>query len=160
MFRGAKPFYFARKMSCSLDETYEKAEQYWSGVASDVDGMLGGFERLHQPDITASKQFLTEMKKRVGIPIVWLFLKLFQNHLPVFGTALDCGAGIGRITKHLLLPLFERYVFFNRNICCFSVSTWLMWRASSSRNLLSILGQTVPKSRTDLLKDSRHSRPG
>lgn len=25
-----------------------------------------------------------------------------------FGYALDCGAGIGRVTKNLLLPLFEK----------------------------------------------------
>ncbi|KAI6191928.1 Methyltransferase [Aphelenchoides bicaudatus] len=76
-----------------MDDVYKKAENYWNEVASDVDGMLGGFEKLHQPDIADSRQFLMDMRKR--------------NHLPVFDTALDCGAGIGRITKALLLPLFK-----------------------------------------------------
>jgi len=74
-------------------DIYEKAEAYWSETASNVDGMLGGFEQLHVPDINASKVFLMDLKKK--------------NQFSEFGTALDCGAGIGRITKHLLLPLFK-----------------------------------------------------
>jgi hypothetical protein len=48
------------------NDVYTKAETYWSNVASDVDGMLGGFEQLHAPDINASRQFLMDMRKRVS----------------------------------------------------------------------------------------------
>ncbi|CAI5455296.1 unnamed protein product [Caenorhabditis angaria] len=72
---------------------YENAENYWSRCSQDVDGMLGGFAKLHQPDILLSKTFLNNLKKK-GIA---------EN----FDYALDCGAGIGRVTKHLLMPFFK-----------------------------------------------------
>lgn len=58
-------------------DVYTKAENYWSSVASDVDGMLGGFEQLHQPDINTSKQFLMDLKKRVGILKLLILKSLF-----------------------------------------------------------------------------------
>ncbi|KAF7632144.1 hypothetical protein Mgra_00008456 [Meloidogyne graminicola] len=76
-----------------MDEVnYEKAYQHWSSVTSNVEGMLGGYERLHLPDVNYSKKLLDELTKK----------KLLTN----FKRALDCGCGIGRITKHLLLPTF------------------------------------------------------
>uniref|UniRef100_A0A7E4W6Q4 Alpha N-terminal protein methyltransferase 1 n=1 Tax=Panagrellus redivivus TaxID=6233 RepID=A0A7E4W6Q4_PANRE len=72
---------------------YEKAEEYWASVASSVDGMLGGFERLHTPDINDSKKFLVHLRK--------------YKYLNGNERALDCGSGIGRVTKHLLLPAFK-----------------------------------------------------
>uniref|UniRef100_A0AC34RGD7 Uncharacterized protein n=1 Tax=Panagrolaimus sp. JU765 TaxID=591449 RepID=A0AC34RGD7_9BILA len=52
-----------RRMSqLSTEEVYEKAEEYWSSVASDVDGMLGGFEKLHRPDIDDSKKFIHQLR--------------------------------------------------------------------------------------------------
>lgn len=51
--------------------------------------MLGGFEKVHPQDVESSLAFL-------------------KKHLPEEirkgGRALDCGAGIGRVAKHLLLP--------------------------------------------------------
>uniref|UniRef100_A0A1I7X694 Alpha N-terminal protein methyltransferase 1 n=1 Tax=Heterorhabditis bacteriophora TaxID=37862 RepID=A0A1I7X694_HETBA len=75
-------------------DVYEKAEEYWSQASKDVDGMLGGFAHLHKPDIMLSKSFLTSLRTR--------------NFLLNNDYALDCGAGIGRVTKHLLLPLFVK----------------------------------------------------
>jgi hypothetical protein len=48
---------------------YEKAHQHWVSMASNLNGMLGGFERLHSPDINGSKQFLDEIAKKVKFPI-------------------------------------------------------------------------------------------
>ncbi|KAM9734722.1 N-terminal Xaa-Pro-Lys N-methyltransferase 1 [Menidia menidia] len=77
------------------DETtfYSNAEGYWKDVAPTVDGMLGGYGSISSIDINGSKAFL---KKFLG------------DGEGKTGTAfaLDCGAGIGRITKRLLLPLF------------------------------------------------------
>ncbi|GMT32542.1 hypothetical protein PFISCL1PPCAC_23839, partial [Pristionchus fissidentatus] len=75
-------------------ELYEKAEEYWSNASRDDDGMLGGFAHLHQPDINQSRTFLSGLHKK-GF--------LTSNEY-----AIDCGAGIGRVTKHLLLPAFKK----------------------------------------------------
>ncbi|CAG5867147.1 unnamed protein product [Menidia menidia] len=87
------------------DETtfYSNAEGYWKDVAPTVDGMLGGYGSISSIDINGSKAFL---KKFLGL-IATVFCPL-QDGEGKTGTAfaLDCGAGIGRITKRLLLPLF------------------------------------------------------
>lgn len=67
---------------------YIKSAKYWSGVDATVSGMLGGLSRVHRPDITGSKSILARFGPTLR------------------ECALDCGAGIGRITKHLLLPHF------------------------------------------------------
>ncbi|KAI1882356.1 hypothetical protein AGOR_G00249840 [Albula goreensis] len=73
---------------------YSKAEQYWQEVPPTVDGMLGGYGNISSIDISGSKKFLQKFlgdgKGKTGT-----------------GCALDCGAGIGRISKRLLLPLFR-----------------------------------------------------
>lgn len=71
---------------------YKKAEAYWASVSCDINGMLGGFKHLHKPDIYDSRNFLESLKS--------------QGLLAKFERAVDCGCGIGRVTKHLLLPLF------------------------------------------------------
>uniref|UniRef100_A0A915PHA3 Alpha N-terminal protein methyltransferase 1 n=1 Tax=Setaria digitata TaxID=48799 RepID=A0A915PHA3_9BILA len=72
---------------------YQKAKEYWASVSCDADGMLGGFAHLHVPDIHASKRFINMLKTK-GL-------------LAKCERAVDCGCGIGRVTKHLLLPLFD-----------------------------------------------------
>ena len=54
--------------------------------------MMGGFGNLHQKDINFSKKFIGDVIKI--LPKMRL------------GKALDCGAGIGRISKELLVSLF------------------------------------------------------
>ncbi|XP_037548195.1 N-terminal Xaa-Pro-Lys N-methyltransferase 1 [Nematolebias whitei] len=73
---------------------YSNAEGYWKDVPPTVDGMLGGYSSISSIDINGSKAFL----KR--------FLGDGEGKTGT-GCALDCGAGIGRITKRLLLPLFQ-----------------------------------------------------
>jgi len=73
---------------------YSDAQAYWDGIPPTVDGMLGGFEVLTKEDVKGSKSFLQKLwKKRPELGR---------------GCAVDCGAGIGRVTKNLLLPLFEK----------------------------------------------------
>ena len=62
-------------------------------MPSSYDGVLGGYGNLSQIDIDFSAKFLSEVTK--SLP------KL------VLGTVLDCGAGIGRITKELLSAHFK-----------------------------------------------------
>ncbi|VDL83363.1 unnamed protein product [Nippostrongylus brasiliensis] len=80
----------------NAEEIYKKAEEFWSNASKDIDGMLGGFASLHTPDIRASKTFINKLRAK--------------NFLSGSDCAADCGAGIGRVTKHLLLPLFKNVV--------------------------------------------------
>lgn len=73
---------------------YTHAAEYWSTVPATVDGMLGGFGFISNTDIQGSKIFLKQLFKMRNPP--------GNEH------ALDCGAGIGRITKHLLIHNFDK----------------------------------------------------
>ncbi|XP_023955265.1 alpha N-terminal protein methyltransferase 1 [Bicyclus anynana] len=72
---------------------YKKASEYWAEIPATLDGVLGGFGFISDIDIDGSKLFLQSL--------------LSSNNAPATGTALDCGAGIGRITKYLLAPTFD-----------------------------------------------------
>ncbi|KAM4066365.1 adoMet dependent proline di-methyltransferase [Hirsutella rhossiliensis] len=75
--------------------------RYWQGVSADVDGMLGGvpsmpgFGSISRIDLQGSRTFLA----RLGIG-------LKGGRRPI-STVLEGGAGIGRVTEGLLLPLAE-----------------------------------------------------
>ncbi|KAM9102550.1 LOW QUALITY PROTEIN: N-terminal Xaa-Pro-Lys N-methyltransferase 1-like [Sarcophilus harrisii] len=73
---------------------YLKAEKYWKDVPPTVDGMLGGYSLISNIDINSSKKFLQR------------FLREGPNKTGT-NCAFNYGAGIGRITKRLLLPLFK-----------------------------------------------------
>ncbi|CAL1547745.1 unnamed protein product [Lymnaea stagnalis] len=78
----------------SDDAFYSDAKDYWANVTPTIDGMLGGFAKISPTDINGSKIFLRPFLKITGGTVI-------AKH------ALDCGAGIGRVTKRLLLPIFE-----------------------------------------------------
>lgn len=115
-------------------EFYSKAEKYWKDVPATVDGMLGGYGHISSIDINSSRKFLQRFLRvgntGPGAPKAPFLLLAWSWALPCTvaspwssaprgfcsqdgpnrtGTtrALDCGAGIGRITKWLLLPLFK-----------------------------------------------------
>lgn len=67
---------------------YGKAITYWSKVPPTMDGVLGGLSHVHVNDVRESRQFIESIGKSVQRT-----------------RAIDCGAGIGRLTKTLLLPL-------------------------------------------------------
>jgi protein N-terminal methyltransferase len=72
------------------------------GVPATVEGMLGGFGRHSTLDINFSRKFITPLiqgTSAVAAP----------------NRALDCGSGIGRITKRLLLPLFSSVDMVEQN---------------------------------------------
>jgi len=77
---------------------YSQAATYWEEEGNcppTVDGVLGGFGHVSGTDVAGSRLFL-EARVKPLIPSLR------------FGRAVDCGAGIGRVTKHLLLPMFEK----------------------------------------------------
>lgn len=73
---------------------YTDAQKYWHGIAPTVDGMLGGFGSISHTDVRGSNEFLQQIFK--------------MKPAPGRRVALDCGAGIGRVTKNLLIPLFQQ----------------------------------------------------
>jgi protein N-terminal methyltransferase len=56
-----------------------------------LDGILGGYGRVHPCDIDTSRNMIER----------------FADVISGFNTAIDCGAGWGRITKELLIPKFK-----------------------------------------------------
>lgn len=83
------------------DEFYNAAAKYWDRIPPTVDGMLGGFGFISQTDIKGSVHFLKSLLE-LKIP-------------PTRAYALDCGAGIGRITKNLLMKHFKRIDLVEQN---------------------------------------------
>lgn len=73
---------------------YQDAQSYWEKVPSTVEGVMGGFGRLSRLDIKCSKEFLLPFIQGPGA-------------ITKTNRALDCGAGIGRVSKLLLIPLFS-----------------------------------------------------
>jgi len=80
---------------------YEKSASYWATQSASVNGMLGGLGRLDKRDTAASAAFLSALRD--------------AGYVRLAGTALDVGAGIGRVTRRLLLPLFARVDMLEQN---------------------------------------------
>ncbi|XP_078163707.1 alpha amino-terminal protein methyltransferase [Carex rostrata] len=78
-----------------LRDWYSKGISYWQGVEASVEGVLGGYGCVNDSDVKGSEAFLkTLLPLRFGKE---------KQHL----VAVDCGAGIGRVTKNLLLRHFN-----------------------------------------------------
>ncbi|RCI04632.1 hypothetical protein CU098_003672, partial [Rhizopus stolonifer] len=73
-------------------EWYSDAQKYWNNVPATLDGMLGGFQTIDPIDVKGSLEFIQEF---------------VDNGSLSPQRACDCGAGIGRVTKHFLSQIFE-----------------------------------------------------
>lgn len=79
-------------------EWYRQGIGYWEGVEASANGVLGGYGHVNEPDIMGSEAFLnTLLSERFPDAAN------SQRHLVV----LDCGSGIGRVTKNLLIRYFN-----------------------------------------------------
>ena len=75
---------------------YQKAGAYWDSVDATIDGVLGGFGHLTDVDLRDSHAFFQRQPS-------------LAPRTPRPGTlACDCGAGIGRVAKGLLLDYCEK----------------------------------------------------
>ncbi|KAF4524422.1 hypothetical protein B566_EDAN009338 [Ephemera danica] len=83
------------------DSFYTDAAHYWSKVPPTIDGMLGGFGYISHTDIQGSDSFLNNIFK--------------LKNPPQRNRALDCGAGIGRVTKLLLQRHFSKVDLVEQN---------------------------------------------
>ncbi|KAJ2765034.1 hypothetical protein IWQ57_004935 [Coemansia nantahalensis] len=81
---------------------YEDADKYWKGVSANDDGMLGGLAFVHDPDVRDSLEFIST-------------LYAGSASSPGSQYACDCGAGIGRVTKHMLLSRFAKVDLVEQN---------------------------------------------
>ncbi|KFY45946.1 hypothetical protein V494_00703 [Pseudogymnoascus sp. VKM F-4513 (FW-928)] len=73
--------------------------EYWAGINADVDGMLGGFPHVSRVDLQGSRALMAKLGVLAGRK---------EGDAKPLGRAVDCGAGIGRITRGLLLSLAEK----------------------------------------------------
>eukprot|EP01083_Nonionella_stella_P047947 128400_1 len=80
------------RKDCTMGGWYDGSAEYWEKQSATLDGVLGGITSINDVDIRGSKAFLSNV----------------PDFHPKSGAALDCGAGIGRVTKHLLSELFAR----------------------------------------------------
>lgn len=71
---------------------YKGSVEYWNTRPATVDGVLGGYETIHHTDSDTSNMMIEEQKERIS----------------GFDEVLDCGAGIGRISKATLKPYFDK----------------------------------------------------
>ncbi|CZT46225.1 probable putative methyltransferase [Rhynchosporium secalis] len=72
--------------------SHEDTINYWQSIDADVNGMLGGFPLISRIDLQGSKNFLAKLG--VG-----------GKSGRKLNRAVDCGAGIGRITEGVLLGI-------------------------------------------------------
>lgn len=99
-----------------------KGVEYWEGVPATVNGVLGGFGNgpLPRVDAMGSRLFLLKHLKRLGnIPPASANNKEWMNQRiesrggkettydRAVTCGLDCGAGVGRVTEMVLLPLLD-----------------------------------------------------
>eukprot|EP00357_Protocruzia_adherens_P004189 CAMPEP_0114985742 /NCGR_PEP_ID=MMETSP0216-20121206/8038_1 /TAXON_ID=223996 /ORGANISM="Protocruzia adherens, Strain Boccale" /LENGTH=286 /DNA_ID=CAMNT_0002348097 /DNA_START=234 /DNA_END=1094 /DNA_ORIENTATION=+ len=84
----------------SKENWYKKAADVWESKEATVKGVLGGFPELHDIDLVESFEFLNQ----------YVNTGMINN-----GTAIDCGAGIGRITKFLLANKFKKVDMVEQN---------------------------------------------
>ncbi|CAI5716508.1 unnamed protein product [Peronospora destructor] len=76
---------------------YASAHKYWDNEINcplTDNGVLGGFAHVSGVDIRESKRFLKHVRDTMRPE--WMC-----------HAAVDCGAGIGRVSKLLLLPMFD-----------------------------------------------------
>ena len=81
----------------ALPPWYADAYRYWEEEQNcDIsdDGVLGGYGKVTPMDIRDSNRFIDSLKT--------------VRPLLQFDRAADCGAGIGRVSKHLLLHHFQQ----------------------------------------------------
>ena len=83
------------------DLWYGRGRKYWQGTSSSNEGMLCGSAHVHGADIVDSENFLTKPVNDTTPPL-WPLLRVAP---PI--RALDVGAGIGRVSRDLLLKLCD-----------------------------------------------------
>ncbi|EGG24482.1 hypothetical protein DFA_02725 [Cavenderia fasciculata] len=90
---------------------YTLADDYWKTVEPTIEGMLGGLGYVSDKDVTTSNLFLEEFFQNKHGQTNQRPYTMKLNR----GRAMDCGAGIGRVTEKLLVPLFDKVDLVEQN---------------------------------------------
>jgi protein N-terminal methyltransferase len=71
---------------------HKAAIEYWSSISADNDGVLGGYPQVSRIDLASNARFLTKLRRKSPV----------YSGTDKFERVVDCGAGIGRVTKGFL----------------------------------------------------------
>jgi protein N-terminal methyltransferase len=84
----------ARSQEPGIDTAINQkaAIQYWSNITADVDGVLGGYPQVSRVDLQGNSNFLAKLRRKS---------KVYSERRKL-DHVVDCGAGIGRVTKGFL----------------------------------------------------------
>lgn len=96
----------------------KRGVEYWEGVEASVDGVLGNFGHVSRVESLGSRTFLLNMLPHLSFcapasanvsSAQWKKDKIAARGGPgkACTRALDCGAGVGRVTENSLLPIFD-----------------------------------------------------
>ncbi|KAJ1028529.1 hypothetical protein NDA16_001695 [Ustilago loliicola] len=96
----------------------KRGVQYWEGVEASVDGVLGGFGHVSRVESLGSRSFLLSVLPHLSFcapassnvsSFQWKKDKVAERggKGKARTRALDCGAGVGRVTQHSLIPIFD-----------------------------------------------------
>ena len=78
---------------------YEKRKELWEDKSATIKEMVG-WEEINLPDIKCSNELVSGL--------------IYTKQL-VPNSALDCGSGIGRVSKHVLVNYFKEIDLFEQN---------------------------------------------
>jgi len=82
--------------------SHQDAIRYWNSVTPTVNGMLGGYPQISRIDLQGSANFISKLRRKSTLPS-----GVPKSKPPLLARAVDCGAGIGRITAGFLVNVAE-----------------------------------------------------
>ncbi|KAF2814898.1 uncharacterized protein BDZ99DRAFT_458865 [Mytilinidion resinicola] len=82
---------------------HNAALEYWNSIPNTVDGMLGGYPHITKIDLQGSANFLSKLRRQHQYHTSPQSPALPAAAIPLVPRVVDCGAGIGRITKGFLV---------------------------------------------------------
>jgi protein N-terminal methyltransferase len=75
----------------------EAGLKYWESITADDNGVLGGYPEVSRVDLASNSRFLTKLRRNS---------KVYPGNAKV-QRVVDCGAGVGRVTKGFLSRIAE-----------------------------------------------------
>lgn len=96
MYENPDELWTDAKKGDDVPQWYTSAVSYWDQQEASDNGVLGGYGHLSTPDVRDSRAFLHK--------VFGATMQAAQQRPLV---ALDCGAGVGRVTEQLLLHHFQ-----------------------------------------------------
>ncbi|MCQ2818931.1 MAG: N-terminal Xaa-Pro-Lys N-methyltransferase 1 [archaeon] len=88
------------KTKPSKEERYFLRKVHWESKEATIKAVLGGWGETHLPDVKCSNELISG---------------LIKTNILNPGRALDCAAGIGRVTQFVLVNFFEEIELFEQD---------------------------------------------